>query len=73
MVNNAGYLAPGEWQELTALLQDARYRRLPPDRERRLRELVAKRDGHAGDLAWEDLVKLGLIILGGYFLVKALK
>jgi hypothetical protein len=72
-MGDAGFLTPFEWQELASLMQGARYRHLPPEQERRLRELVAKRDGAASALDWDDLVKVGLIILGGYFLIKALK
>jgi hypothetical protein len=67
-----GHLTGPEWQELILLMQEARYRHLAAPQERRLRELVAKRDGNTQDLAWDDLVKLGLVILGGYFIVKAL-
>ena len=73
MDNSLGYLSPVEWRELQVLMQQARYRHLPPSQESRLRQLLAKRDGKATQLPWEELVSLGLVALGAYFLVKALK
>ena len=64
-------LAPVEWRELQVLMQQARYRRLAPGPELRLRELLGKRDARAPQMAWPDLVSFGMVVLGAYFMVKA--
>jgi len=66
----ASYLSPDEWQELIWLMKDAQDRRLPPPEERRLREVLSLRDPLARDMPWDELVDFGLVVLGGYFMLK---
>lgn len=61
-------LWPQEWDELMALMRRARYVRLEPLGERRLRELLAIRNPLAATMEWYDLVKFGLVVIGVHYI-----
>jgi hypothetical protein len=65
-------LSPDEWDDLQALLRQARRGRLAWNDESRLRHLVSKQNPGAQSLPWEGLVDAGLVIVGLYALQRAL-
>lgn len=54
-------------QEIFDLCVEAtRAGRLAPDRERRLRELIAPWNRHANDMPWEDVLSAAFVAVGAW-------
>lgn len=65
-------LNAGEWLELQGLLHRARAGGLDWTAEQRMRSLLSQQNPSAGTMNMEDLVKMGLVLVGLYFIAKML-
>ncbi len=65
-------LTPQEFERMEYLLGKSRLSYLTKKEEIILRSLIAKENSSANDSSPDDLIKLGLILVGLYILSKAL-
>jgi hypothetical protein len=67
-------LTPQETERLEYLLGKSKFSPLPlaKKEESELRYLITKEQPSAGDSSLEELIKLGLVLVGLYFLAKAI-
>ena len=65
-------LTPQETKRLEYLLGKSKFNFLTKDEESELRYLITKEQPSAEDSSIEELIKLGLVLVGLYFLAKAI-
>jgi hypothetical protein len=65
-------LMPQEFERMQYLLGKSRLSYLTKNEESELRYLIVKENPSANDSSLDDVVKLGLILIGLYILSKAL-
>ena len=65
-------LTPQETERLEYLLGKSKFSVLTKKEESELRYLITKEQPSAGDSSLEELIKLGLVLVGLYFLAKAI-
>jgi len=65
-------LAPQETEKLEYLLGKSKFNDLTKKEESELRYLITKEQPSAEDSSLEELIKLGLVLVGLYFLAKAI-
>ena len=65
-------LAPQETEKLEYLLGKSKFNDLTKKEESELRYLITKEQPSAEDSSLEELIKLGLVLVGLYYLAKAI-
>jgi len=65
-------LIPQETEKLEYLLGKSKFNDLTKKEESELRYLITKEQPSAEDSSLEELIKLGLVLVGLYFLAKAI-
>lgn len=65
-------LTPQETERLEYLLGKSKFDIITKDEESELRYLITKEQPSAEDSSLEELIKLGLVLVGLYFLAKAI-
>ncbi len=65
-------LTPQETKKLEYLLGKSKFNALTKKEESELRYLITKEQPSAEDSSLDELIKLGLVLVGLYFLAKAI-
>ncbi|WP_342304392.1 hypothetical protein [Methanolobus sp. ZRKC5] len=66
-------LSPNEFERMEYLLGKSNYSNLAPTEQMELKRLIVKDQPSAQNDSLDELIKLGLILVGMYLLAKALE